>query len=145
MMYLEKLHKISIDSETAYKKSIVRAINLRDIAAKSGTESDRRAAFEADVRHEELKKKHFELKDAYEKALSGSWPLAKQAIEQGVEGMYMLNGEVVLNGQKFWRVDNLHKARVGVEFMQKPMMLLLQEDFTREAAEALVKMINERE
>ena len=89
-MYLEKLHKLSIDANAEYSLSIRRSIELRDIAAKTGTEADRRASFEADVKHEELRTRHFELKNAYEKALSGSWPLAKEAIEKGVEGMYVL-------------------------------------------------------
>jgi hypothetical protein len=59
--------------------------------------------------------------------------------------MYMLNGQITLGGQKFWRVDNLNKPREGMEMLQKPMMLLLVEDFTQEAVDALLKMMNELE
>ena len=145
MTYLEKLQKESFVAETAYQASIRLCIELRDVAIKTGTEKDRRTSFEADILHEDLKKRHFELKDAYEKALSESWFLAKEAIAKGVTGMYMLNGEVELNGVKFWRVDNLRKPRVGLDMMKKPMMLLLKEDFTLEAATTLVNVLNERE
>jgi hypothetical protein len=43
----------------------------------------------------------------------------------------------------FWRIDDVDKERTGVEFLQKPTMLLLQEDWKRDSVEAFIRGRNE--
>lgn len=53
-----------------------------------------------------------------------------------------LNGQCTIQGKAFWRVEDLDKARVGLEMMYKPSLLLLVEDWPEERARGLVEGLN---
>ena len=59
---------------------------------------------------------------------------------------FIINGIVTVNGVDFWRIDNMARARVGIDFLRKPDALILsdvnQADKGRPLAEAVCKALN---
>lgn len=59
-------------------------------------------------------------------------------------GRFILNGKVALAGNvQFWRIDDLDAGREGMQFLQRPAVLVLAEgDAGRRNAEQIVCWLN---